>query len=155
MKRMNGYPAGKNTAGKRFLALFVLMTMLLMMALSGCGKTVEASYVKSVDDLEQAKIGVQLGTTGDIYASDYEETGATIVRFSKGTDAVQALKQGKLDCVILDEQPAKAYIANSASLSILEEEFAVEDYAICISKENTELKEKINGALAEIKENCY
>ena len=71
MKRKNGYPAGKNSAGKRFLALFVLMTLLLVMALSGCGKKVEASFVKSTDDLGTAKIGVQLGTTGDIYASDY------------------------------------------------------------------------------------
>ncbi len=153
MRQRSGNPAGKPTAGRRFLAIFMLMTMLLVMALSGCGKKVEASFVKTVDDLETAKIGVQLGTTGDIYASDYEETGATIVKYSKGTDAIQALKQGKVDCVILDEQPAKAYTSSSASLSILEEEFAVEDYAICISKENTELKEKINDALAQIKEN--
>ena len=98
-------------------------------------------------------IGVQLGTTGDIYASDYEEEGSTIERYNKGADAIQALKQGKVDCVIIDEQPAIAFVKKNSDLKILEEEFALEEYAICISKENSELKEKINGALAELKAN--
>ena len=109
--------------------------------------------ITCVDDLEGKRIGVQIGTTGDIYASDYEgdKAGTTIERFNKGTDAVQALKTGKIDCVIIDVQPAKAYIEKNSELRILEEEFANEEYAICIDKENTELKEKINAALAELK----
>lgn len=110
--------------------------------------------VTCVADLEGKRIGVQIGTTGDIYASDYEgdEAGTSIERFNKGTDAVQALKTGKIDCVIIDVQPAKAYLEKNAELRILEEEFANEEYAICVDKKNTELKEKINAALAELKE---
>ena len=107
--------------------------------------------VNSIDDLPGKTIGVQLGTTGDIYASDYEEEGSTIERFNKGNDAVQALMQGKIDCVIIDEQPAKAFVANTTGLKILEEPFAEEEYAICISKDKAELTEQINDALAQLK----
>lgn len=108
--------------------------------------------VFSLDDLPGKTIGVQLGTTGDIYASDYEAEGSTIERYNKGTDAVQALKQGKIDCVIIDAQPAQAFVEKNDDLTILEEDFAVEDYAICVSKDNAELTEAINGALKELKE---
>ena len=108
--------------------------------------------VTSVDDLPGKTIGVQLGTTGDIFASDYEEEGSTIERFNKGNDAVQALLQDKVDCVIIDEQPAKAFVANTTGLKILEEPFAEEEYAIALSKDNAELTEAINGALAQLKE---
>ena len=107
--------------------------------------------VSSVDDLPGKSIGVQLGTTGDIFASDYEEQGSTIERFNKGNDAIQALLQGKIDCVMIDEQPAKAFVANTTGLKILEEPFAEEDYAICVSKDNAELTASINEALARLK----
>ena len=107
--------------------------------------------VASVDDLPGKSIGVQLGTTGDIFASDYEEQGTTIDRFNKGNDAIQALLQGKIDCVMIDEQPAKAFVANTTGLKILEEPFAEEDYAICVSKDNAELTASINEALAKLK----
>lgn len=107
--------------------------------------------VASVDDLPGKSIGVQLGTTGDIFASDYEEQGSTIERFNKGNDAIQALLQGKIDCVMIDEQPAKAFVANTTGLKILEEPFAEEDYAICVSKDNAELTSSINEALAKLK----
>ena len=107
--------------------------------------------VASVDDLPGKSIGVQLGTTGDIFASDYEEQGSTIERFNKGNDAIQALLQGKIDCVMIDEQPAKAFVANTTGLKILEEPFAEEDYAICVSKDNAELTASINEALAKLK----
>lgn len=115
----------------------------------------EKNVIATVDDLAGSKIGVQIGTTGDIYASDYEKdgSGTTIERYNKGVDAVQALKLGKLDCVIIDEQPANVFVEKNENLRILEEEFANEDYAICIDKGNTELKEKINGALETLKEN--
>ena len=102
--------------------------------------------IATVDDLEGAKIGVQLGTTGDIYASDYEEKGSTVERFNKGADAVLALKQGKIDCVIIDSEPAKAFVAANKGLKILDEPFAEEDYAICVAKDNTDLLGKINTA---------
>ncbi len=110
--------------------------------------------IECVDDIAGHKIGVQLGTTGDIYASDYEgdEAGTTIERYNKAADAVQALKQNKIDCIILDEQPAKEFIQKNPELKILDEAFADEDYAICVSKQNSELKEKINKALKELKD---
>ena len=110
--------------------------------------------ITCVDDIKGKKIGVQIGTTGDIFASDYEgdEFGTVIERYNKGTDAIQALKNGKIDCVILDEQPSLAYTARNTELKILEEEFAVEEYAICINKSNTKLKDNINEALSKLKE---
>lgn len=138
------------------------LTVVMAASLTGCSSTPE-NTVFSVDDLCGKKIGVQLGTTGDIYASDYEDLqsgvfpedyegeASTVERFNKGNDAVQALKQGKVDCVIIDEQPAKAFVAKNDDLMILDEEFAIEEYAICISKENPDLTAAINGALAELK----
>ncbi len=132
--------------------LVFLLTVCMVAGLTACGSSVPANTVNSVEDLPGKTIGVQLGTTGDIYASDYEADGSTIERYNKGADAVQALKQGKVDCVIIDEQPAKAFVEKNSDLKILDEEFALEEYAICISKENAELKDKINTALAELKD---
>lgn len=113
----------------------------------------DSKTVESVDDLAGSKIGVQIGTTGDIFASDYEGDGATeVVRYNKGADAVQALKKGKIDCVLIDEQPAKAYVAKNPDLRILDEEFAIEDYAICVAKGNDELTEKLNDAIDQLEE---
>ena len=131
----------------------LLMAGIMAVALASCSqpKKNDAKKVASVDDLPGAKIGVQLGTTGDIYASDYEEEGSTIERFSKGADAVMALNSGKIDCVIIDSEPAKAFVEKNEGLKILDEPFALEEYAICIAKENTELKDQINAALAQLK----
>ena len=92
------------------------------------------------------------GTTGLIYAtSDNEDAGlGTVKSFGKTTDAVEALKNGQVDCVILDNEPAKALVAANEGLHILDTEYAVEDYAIAIAKENTDLLEKVNKALAEL-----
>lgn len=133
---------------KKFFSLVLVAAMTL--SLAACGSKAPANTVFSVADLPGKTIGVQLGTTGDIYASDYEAEGSTIERYNKGADAIQALKQGKVDCVIIDEQPAIAFCEKNADLEILEEEFALEEYAICISKDNTELTEKVNAALAEL-----
>lgn len=129
----------------------IALSLCMTLALAACGSKVPANTVHSIDDLPGKTIGVQLGTTGDIYASDYESEGSTIERFNKGNDAVQALVQGKIDCVIIDEQPAKAFVANTKGLTILEEPFAEEDYAICVAKENAELTAAINEALAQLK----
>ena len=119
-------------------AAAVLLATGMVFALTACGgnKKVE-NTVNSIDDLEGKSIGVQLGTTGDIYASDYEgdKAGTKIERYNKGTDAVQALKQGKIDCVIIDSQPAEAFVEKNDDLQILDEPFADEEYAICISKD--------------------
>lgn len=125
----------------------------LVLLLTGCGKQVEPSDISSIDDLEGKKIGVQIGTTGDIYVSDYEgdEAGTVVERYNKGNDAISSLKNGKIDCVVIDEEPAKAFIKRNSDLSILKEEFTLEEYAICVAKENAELKDNINQALSELK----
>ena len=133
--------------------LSALCAVLMTATLFGCGKAAP-NTVFSADDLPGKVIGVQLGTTGDIYASDYEEEGSTIERYSKGADAVQSLLQGKIDCVIIDEEPAKAFVAkNAGRLEILADPFALEEYAICISKDNKELTQKVNDALNTLKAN--
>lgn len=109
----------------------------------------DGSDIKAIEDLAGKKIGVQQDTTGHIYASD-EYGDEMVVPFNKGTDAVAALVSGKVDCVIIDNQPAISFVAANEGLSILDTEYAVEDYAICIAKENTELLEKVNGALKEL-----
>lgn len=109
----------------------------------------EGSDIKSLDDLDGKMIGVQTSTTGDIYASgDYGDDHVT--KFDNGAVAVQALLSDKVDCVIIDNEPAKSYVAANEGLSILDTEYAVEDYAICINKDNTDLLEKINAALNEL-----
>lgn len=115
---------------------------------------VEKKVIASVDDLSGSYIGVQLGTTGDIYVSDYEGdgSGTVVERYNKGADAVQALKQGKIDCVVIDEQPAIKFVEQNSGLKILEEEFTLEDYAFVIAKENDELLAQVNEALAELKD---
>ena len=110
----------------------------------------EDSPITGIADLDGKKIGVQLGTTGDIYAGDIAD--ATIERYNKGFEAVQALTQGKIDAVIIDNEPAKVFVAENEGTKILEEDFAVEEYAMAIAKENTELLEKVNVALAELTE---
>lgn len=112
---------------------------------------VEGSAITSVDDLnESTKIGVQQDTTGDIYATeDYGDD--AITRYKNGADAVQALSSGKVDCVIIDNEPAKQFVAKNEGLTILESSYCEEDYAICISKENEELLTSINAALNKLK----
>lgn len=110
----------------------------------------EDSDIASLDDLAGKMIGVQLATTGDIYASD--EFGSDFVeQYNKGNDAVMALVSGKIDAVIIDNEPAKSYVAANEGLKILDTEYAVEDYAACIAKENTALLDAVNSALSELK----
>ena len=109
----------------------------------------EGASVTSPDDLEGKKIGVQLGTTGAIYAEDIEN--ATVEQYNKGFEAVQALLQDKVDAVIIDREPAKVFVSQNEGLMILDEEFTVEDYAIAIAKSNTELLDNVNSSLAKLK----
>ena len=118
----------------------------------------EGSDITTVDDLiadgANHSIGVQSGTTGDIYCTDDIEGKklGTVERFNKGADAVQALIAGKIDCVVIDNQPAKEFVAANEGLKILDTEYVTEDYAIAIKKGNDKLTEKINGALKELKD---
>lgn len=139
---------------KRISAAFIAACLGVTM-LSGCG--VPANTVFSVNDLPGKTIGVQQGTTGDEYAKDLEEKPAPgdepakIERYIKGADAISALKQGKIDCVIIDNEPAKVFVSNNDDLQILSDLFADEDYAIAVKKGNSELTEKLNAAMAELK----
>lgn len=125
-----------------------------MTGMTGCAKqeNIETKEITCVDDLEGATIGVQIGTTGDIYVSDYEgdEAGTTIERYNKGADAIQALKLGKIDCVVIDEQPAIQFVKQNSNIRIIEEEFTVEEYAFVIAKQDTELLEQVNTTLAKL-----
>lgn len=113
----------------------------------------EGSAITSVDDLYAEgvtyKVGVQLATTGDIYASD-DFGEENVQRYSNGSEAVLALVGGDVDCVIIDNEPAKALVAENAGLVLLETAYADEDYAICVAKENTELLDAINVAIDEL-----
>lgn len=110
----------------------------------------EDSEIASVDDLEGKSIGVQLGTTGDLYAEDVKD--ATVERYNKGFEAVQAVIQGKIDAVIIDGEPAKVFVEQNEGIKLLDEAFTEEEYAIAIAKDNEELLEKVNAALNELKE---
>ena len=113
------------------------------------------SVITSVDDLFDVggyTIGVQRNTTGDLYTTwDLEDAGlATIDRYSKAAEAVQALKTGKVDCVVIDDQPAKAFVSEVEGLHILETEYVEEMYAGAMAKDNTEMYEAVNNALKEL-----
>lgn len=136
---------------KVITVLAVVMVMLFI--ITSCGASVPANTVFSVDDLPGKTIGTQLGTTGDLCASAYESQGSTVERYNKGADAVQALKQGKIDCVIIDLEPAKVFVENNPDLKLIDGQFDPEEYAIGVAKENAELLAKINAALAELKSN--
>lgn len=114
----------------------------------------EGSDIAAIDDMAGKKIGVQQGTTGDIYCSaPVEEDGfgeENVTRYNKGTDAVMALLSGKVDCVVIDNEPAKAFVAANEGLKILDTAYAEEEYAICIAKDNEELLEKVDTALGEL-----
>ena len=135
--------------------LAALCCIMSLFILTGCKSSVPENTVFSVDDLSGKKIGVQLGTTGDTLVSDYEEdgSGTVVERYNKGNDAILALKQGKIDAVVIDVQPAQSFIKTNSELMILDEEFVTEDYAMCISKNKPELKASINEALNVIKAN--
>lgn len=144
---------------KQWIHNFCIIALLCMMmaGLTGCAgeESAHTKQITCVDDLEGAVIGVQIGTTGDIYVSDYEgdEAGTKVERYNKGADAIQALKLGKIDCVVIDEQPAIQFVKQNGNIRIIEEEFTLEDYAFCVAKENTQLLEQINTALNRLLEN--
>lgn len=105
---------------------------------------------------EGIKIGVQQDTTGDIYCSDTPDNWGVgeenVVRYKTGNDAVQALVAGKVSAVVIDNEPAKSYVASNEGLKVLDTAYAEEDYAICVAKENTELLDNINAALKALTE---
>lgn len=114
----------------------------------------EGSDIKSADDLGDKMIGTQEATTGYIYCSDTVENGGYgedhVTAYTNGAMAVQALIEDKVDCVIIDSQPADEYVKANEGLVILETPFTIEDYAIGVSKDNTDLTSAVNNALKEL-----
>ncbi|MCR4688436.1 MAG: ABC transporter substrate-binding protein [Saccharofermentans sp.] len=116
----------------------------------------EGSEITDVDTLLAGDyiVGVQSGTTGDIYMSSSVEDGGVgedrVDRYARGNDAVVALMSGKVDAVVIDNEPAKAFVAANEGLTILDTAYAEEDYAMAINKDNQELLDAVNGALAEL-----
>ena len=110
----------------------------------------EDSDITGSDALAGKIIGVQLGTTGDALATEIKD--ATVERYNKGLEAVQSLTQGKIDAVVIDQATAEAFVKKTEGIKILEEKMSEEEYAIAIAKDNKELMEKINDALAKLEE---
>lgn len=141
----------------------VLLASAMVVSLAACGgsgdsgkeasgeSADQAEAITSIDQLEGKTIGVQTGTTGDIYVTN--EFGEDCVeRYNKGFEAVQALQQGKIDAVIIDNEPAQVFVDENEGLKILDEAYTEEEYAIAVSKDNKELTEQLNEALAALKE---
>ena len=109
----------------------------------------------TMDNLGEKMIGCQKATTGYLYASDTPENGGYgenhVIAYETGALAVEALKNGQVDCVIIDNEPAKAYVAANEGLTILDGEWVTEDYAIGMKKGNTALLEAVNAAMTELK----
>ena len=109
----------------------------------------------TLDNLGEKMIGCQKATTGYLYASDTPENGGYgedhVIAYETGALAVEALKNGQVDCVIIDNEPAKAYVAANEGLTILETPWVEEDYAIGMKKGNTALLEAVNAAMTELK----
>ena len=139
---------------KKVLAVFLVSAAVLTAA--GCSGGSQASSepveIQSVDDLADLKIGVQIGTTGDSQATDAVKDDSQVNRFNKGADAIVALKNGKVDCVVIDSLPAEKFVEANDDLKIVDGIFDKEEYAICMKKGNTALRDAFNSALAELKE---
>ena len=109
----------------------------------------EGSDIATVDDLAGKTIGTQRGTTGYIYCTDdFGED--NVIAYDNGLTAVQALNNGQVDAVVIDNAPAKEFVEANPGLKILDTAYAQEDYAIGVAKGNTELLNAINGALEEL-----
>ena len=109
----------------------------------------EGSDIASPDDLAGKKIGTQRGTTGYIYCTDdFGED--SVVAYDNGLTAVQALNNGQVDAVVIDNAPAKEYVAANPGLKVLETSYAEEDYAIGMAK-GSSLEDAVNAALEELK----
>ena len=140
--------------GKFKLGFLALLLSVLFVA-CGSGASDADRLIKSKADLKGAVIGVQLGTTSDGLATELEKEGGgtKVERYNKGADAIQALLQGKIDCMVTDEAPAKAFQRVNPSLRILPETFDASSFAICVAKDHAELQQSINRAIRILKEN--
>ncbi|MCR5732718.1 MAG: ABC transporter substrate-binding protein/permease [Sphaerochaetaceae bacterium] len=142
----------KNKKLIEYVFLLVIVLLIASFFVANREKPVAASFLEGPEDISRARIGVQLGTTSDLIASEEEKNGATVVRFSKTADAIQAMMKDQLDCVLVDSMTAGAFADANPGVSIMESNYPVEEMAIAISKNNPILKDKINRALALMRE---
>lgn len=133
------------------VALCVAAAVVLLVALRGGGGHKQHT-IRSPKDLRDAVVGVQLGTTSDMKVSALEKQSPStrVERYTKTADAVQALLQGKVDCVVEDEQPAKAFVGQNDGLRLLSQSFSSNGFAFCVAKGNRTLCERINKALLQL-----
>ena len=148
----------KNQTAWRFICILLAVTALLscfMLSTANAADTTSQSdnTITSAKDIPGKKVGVQLGTTGDLYVSDPKNVeNVTVQQFPKGADAVEALKTDKIDAVVIDNQPAKKFVENNSDIEILATPLTQESYAIAVAKDNKQLLDAVNKALAELKE---
>ena len=140
---------------KRFSLSTLVIAVCLLLFSCGSDSSDAKKLLKTKADLQGAVIGVQLGTTSDGLATELEKKGdgTKVERYNKGADAIQALLQGKIDCMVTDEAPAKAFQRVNPSLQILPETFDASSFAICVAKDHGELKQSINHAIRILKAN--
>lgn len=136
---------------KRFFWSFLCLVLALMVS-SACSDNNKIRQIRQLEDMRGSVIGVQLGTTSDVLATDLEKKGdgTRVERYTKGADAIQALRQGKIDCVMTDEAPARSFLRVNPSLRILPEAFDESSLAICVAKENDPLLKSLNEAIHEL-----
>ncbi|MBO4507911.1 MAG: transporter substrate-binding domain-containing protein [Spirochaetaceae bacterium] len=132
--------------------LLTVVCLILIAATLFAGGKKEKVVINSAADLEGRKIGVQTGTTGELYATE-EIKNAKVVGFKTGMDAALDLKNGAIDLIVLDELPAKEIVKRNADLMIVDLDLAIEEYAIAIKKGNTDLLNSINATIATMKAN--
>lgn len=114
----------------------IVLAAACMVSLAGCGSSEKKEVnVEKPEDLKTLTIGVQQGTTGDILSSDQVEKDSQMKRYPKGSTAIQALKNGKIDCVVIDSEPAAKFGEKNQDLKIIDGVFETEEYAMCVKKE--------------------
>lgn len=140
---------------RRYISIALTLVALLLLVVSATlFRQRQRKTVATLSDMHGAVVGVQLGTTADIAVSalEHDTLPAQVERYTKTADAVQALLQGKVDCVVVDEQPAKAFRAQNDGLRILSQTFSQDAYAMAVSKQRPELQSEINRALNKLRQ---
>ena len=134
--------------------LRVVTALFALLVFMGCVKNeVPENRVFSLDDLANKKVGVLIGTTGEIYAADYgtDSTRLQLEKFETLAQAVDALLEGSVDAVLTDDAPAKVFARKKPSLRIVNEIFKEESYAGIVAKENMGLLDSVNIALIQMR----
>lgn len=130
----------------------LLLTGVMAVSMFGCGGEKKTVEVSAVEDLATLTIGVQTGTTGDSYGTEVVEEDSQMKRYNKGADAIQALKTGKIDAVVIDSLPAEKFVEQNDDLKIVRDLWETEEYAMCLKKGNVELAAQFNDAMKVLKE---